>query len=52
MARSAVAAGANGLFIEVHPDPSKASSDAGSILQLDKLEPIIEDCMNIRNCLS
>ena len=51
MARSAIAAGAQGLFIEVHPEPHKASSDAGSILRLDLLEPIIKDCIKIKNAL-
>ena len=51
IARSAIAAGAEGLFIEVHPEPSKASSDAGSILKLDLLEPIIRDCIKIKSIL-
>lgn len=52
MAKAAIAAGANGLFIEVHPEPSKASSDAGSILQLDKLETILEECVKIHDALN
>ena len=51
MALSAIAAGADGLFIETHPDPSQASSDAASILQLDKLKPILEKCVKVRNAL-
>lgn len=51
MAKAAIAAGANGLFIECHPEPHKASSDAGSILQLDLLEPIIKDCVAIYDVL-
>lgn len=47
MAKSSIAAGAQGLFIEVHPEPAKASSDAGSILQMDKLEPILSVCVRI-----
>lgn len=47
MAKAAIAAGAQGLFIEVHPEPSKASSDAGSILQMDKLEEILRVCVRI-----
>jgi len=47
MAKSAIAAGAQGLFIEVHPEPSKASSDAGSILRLDLLEDIIIETTKI-----
>jgi len=41
LARSALAAGANGLFLEVHPEPKKAKSDAASVLPLDWLEPLL-----------
>jgi 2-dehydro-3-deoxyphosphooctonate aldolase (KDO 8-P synthase) len=51
IAKAAIAAGAQGLFIEVHPEPSKASSDAGSILKLDLLEEIISDTTKIWKAL-
>jgi 2-dehydro-3-deoxyphosphooctonate aldolase (KDO 8-P synthase) len=51
MAVSAIAAGATGLFIEVHPEPHKSGSDAGSILQIDRLKPILEKCIRIKNCM-
>jgi len=41
LARAAVAAGANGLFLEVHPEPDKALSDAASMLPLDWLEDLV-----------
>jgi 2-dehydro-3-deoxyphosphooctonate aldolase (KDO 8-P synthase) len=44
LARAAVAAGANGLFLEVHPDPEKALSDAASMLPLDRLEDLVRTC--------
>ena len=47
LARSAVAAGANGLFLEVHPEPEKAKSDAASMLPLDWLEGVIRTCRDI-----
>jgi 2-dehydro-3-deoxyphosphooctonate aldolase (KDO 8-P synthase) len=47
LARAAVAAGATGLFLEVHPDPAKAKSDAASILPLDWLEELIGICKEI-----
>jgi 2-dehydro-3-deoxyphosphooctonate aldolase (KDO 8-P synthase) len=47
LARAAVAAGANGLFLEVHPEPEKASSDAASILPLDWLEEVVVVCSQI-----
>ncbi len=51
LARAAIAAGADGLFIETHPQPSQASSDAASMLQLDQLEGLLETCMAIRSVL-
>ncbi|MFI5145372.1 MAG: 3-deoxy-8-phosphooctulonate synthase, partial [Ignavibacteria bacterium] len=42
VARAAVSAGINGVFIETHPEPSKALSDASSMLRLNKLEPLLE----------
>lgn len=48
---AATAAGADGLFLEVHPDPTVSKSDSASMLPLDKLEKIIEKCMKIRNAL-
>jgi 2-dehydro-3-deoxyphosphooctonate aldolase (KDO 8-P synthase) len=47
LARAAVAAGATGLFLEVHPDPEKAKSDAACILPLDWLEDVIRVCKKI-----
>jgi 2-dehydro-3-deoxyphosphooctonate aldolase (KDO 8-P synthase) len=47
LARAAVAAGANGLFLEVHPEPEKALSDAASILPLDWLEDLVRSCYAI-----
>ncbi|MHC4520440.1 MAG: 3-deoxy-8-phosphooctulonate synthase [Planctomycetota bacterium] len=47
LARAAVAAGATGLFLEVHPDPAKAKSDAASVLPLDWLEDLVRVCKDI-----
>jgi len=47
LARAAVAAGANGLFLEVHPEPDKAKSDAASVLPLDWLEDVVKVCRDI-----
>ena len=41
LARAAVAAGVDGLFIETHPEPSKALSDAASMLSLDETAAIV-----------
>ncbi|MCA1763324.1 MAG: 3-deoxy-8-phosphooctulonate synthase [Flavobacteriales bacterium] len=52
IARSAIATGADGFFMEVHPEPHKAQSDPFTMLQLDKLEPILEKCLKIRKALN
>jgi 2-dehydro-3-deoxyphosphooctonate aldolase (KDO 8-P synthase) len=51
IALAAVATGADGLFMEVHPEPHKALSDPYTMLQLDQLEPILEKCIKVRNAL-
>jgi 2-dehydro-3-deoxyphosphooctonate aldolase (KDO 8-P synthase) len=47
LARAAIAAGANGLFIEVHTDPEKAKSDAGSIIPIEWVEDLLKVCKQI-----
>jgi 2-dehydro-3-deoxyphosphooctonate aldolase (KDO 8-P synthase) len=48
MAQAAIATGkVKGLFIETHPEPAKALSDAGSMLALDKLPALLEKCLQI-----
>lgn len=47
LAKAAVAAGANGLFLEVHPHPERAKSDAASMLPLDWLEDVVARCRDI-----
>lgn len=47
LARAAVAAGADGIFMEVHPEPEKAKSDASTSLPLDRAEEIIETLMKL-----
>jgi len=47
LARAAVAAGADGLFLEVHPQPEKAKSDAATMLPLHRLEPLLTTCKQI-----
>jgi 2-dehydro-3-deoxyphosphooctonate aldolase (KDO 8-P synthase) len=41
LAKAAVAVGVDALFLEVHPDPKNALSDAGSQLPLDRLESLL-----------
>jgi len=47
LARSAVAAGANALFMEIHPNPSKALCDAACMLSLDQVQPLVKNCNRI-----
>lgn len=47
LAKAAIACGADGLFVEVHPDPSSALSDKESMLELDKLKNVLEECLEI-----
>ncbi len=47
LARAAVAAGVDGLFLECHPDPRGAKSDAATMLSLDDVEPLLEQCARI-----
>jgi 2-dehydro-3-deoxyphosphooctonate aldolase (KDO 8-P synthase) len=47
LARAAVAAGVDGLFIECHPEPAKAKSDAASMIRLDAVEPLLRSCKQI-----
>lgn len=47
----AAATGADGLFIETHPEPAKALSDASTMLQMDLLYGILDKVMRIRKAL-
>jgi len=41
MAQAGVAAGVDGVFMEVHEEPARAKSDAANALRLDRLEPLL-----------
>lgn len=47
LARAAVAAGVDGFFIETHPEPSKALSDASSMMKLDRMESLLKQLSEI-----
>jgi 2-dehydro-3-deoxyphosphooctonate aldolase (KDO 8-P synthase) len=47
LAKAAVAAGANGLFLEVHPEVEKSKSDSASIMPLDWVEELLVVCKRI-----
>jgi 2-dehydro-3-deoxyphosphooctonate aldolase (KDO 8-P synthase) len=47
LASAGVAAGVDGVFLEVHEDPAQAKSDAQNALRLDRLEPLLRRLMAI-----
>lgn len=47
LARAAVAAGVQGLFVECHPDPPRAKSDAATVIPLTSMRPLLESCADI-----
>lgn len=47
LARAAVAAGVDGIFLEVHDDPANAKSDGANALPLDQLKPLLEKLLAI-----
>jgi len=51
LARSAVAAGCDAVFLEVHPEPDKALSDGPNALHLRDLEPLLKQLLAIRCAL-
>jgi 2-dehydro-3-deoxyphosphooctonate aldolase (KDO 8-P synthase) len=48
LARAAVAAGVDGLFLEVHDDPAHAKSDGANALSLELLKPLLKNLLAIR----
>ena len=52
LASAGVAAGVDGVFLEVHEDPSQAKSDAQNALPLDLLEPLLERLVKIHAIVS
>jgi 2-dehydro-3-deoxyphosphooctonate aldolase (KDO 8-P synthase) len=51
IAKAAIATGVDGLFIETHPEPSKALSDGANMLRLDLLKGLLEDLLKIRKAV-
>lgn len=51
IAKAAIATGADGLFIETHPDPSCALSDGANMLKLDLLEELLKKLVTVRKAI-
>jgi 2-dehydro-3-deoxyphosphooctonate aldolase (KDO 8-P synthase) len=52
IAKAAIATGADGLFIETHPEPSKAKSDGANMLRLDLLEGVLTELVRLRKAIN
>ncbi len=51
ISKAAVAVGADGIFMETHPDPAKAKSDGANMLRLDLVNNLLEKLVKIKQCL-
>lgn len=51
IAKAAIAAGADGIFIETHPNPSVALSDGANMLKLDLLEELLTQLVKLRKAV-
>jgi len=51
IAKAGIVVGADGLFIETHPDPKNAKSDGANMLQLDLLEGLLEKLVRVRQAV-
>lgn len=51
VAKAGIAVGADGLFIETHPNPAIAKSDGANMLPLDQLEGLLEKLVRIREAI-
>jgi 2-dehydro-3-deoxyphosphooctonate aldolase (KDO 8-P synthase) len=51
IAKAAIATGADGLFIETHPNPAIAKSDGANMLRLDLLEPLLAQLVKLRKAV-
>ncbi len=52
LAMAAIAAGADALFIETHPDPKNAKSDAACQVPLDEMEKLLKRCLAVFNAVN
>ena len=51
LASAGIAAGADGIFLETHPDPSKALSDGANMISLDNVEALLVSLLKISNAV-
>ena len=51
LTRAAIAAGADGLFLETHENPEEALSDGPNMIKLHNVRQLLEQCLAIQACL-
>ena len=51
IAKAGIAAGADGIFLETHPNPSVAKSDGANMLPLDQLEDLLTKLVRVRKAI-
>ena len=51
LARAAIAAGADGIFMETHPTPDKALSDAATCLDLNKVKTLVNNLVKLKGTI-
>lgn len=51
IAKAGIAAGADGIFMETHPEPSQAKSDGANMLRLDNVEGLLKRLVRIKEAL-
>jgi 2-dehydro-3-deoxyphosphooctonate aldolase (KDO 8-P synthase) len=52
LARAAVAAGVDGVFLEVHDNPPEAKSDGANALHLNRLKPVLEQLLAVHHAVA
>lgn len=52
VSKAAIAVGADGIFMETHPNPEKAKSDGANMLRLDLVASLLEDLVRIKEVVS
>lgn len=52
LAKAAIATGAEGLFIETHPNPSIAKSDGANMLPLEQIKPLLKELIKIKKAIN
>ena len=51
IAKAGIAAGADGIFLETHPNPNESKSDSANMLPLDQLESLLEKLVRVRKAI-